>query len=114
MVDVVTANRPRMKCDRAHLGGPADDGHLRGTDLIRVATRRELDPRGLHVLRSSPWYPFLKEGVAAALLARREDDARVHALRPALERRRPPPERAHDAVLDCEVVLDHVELGDRC
>ena len=41
------------------------------------------------------------------------DDARVHALRPALERRRPPLERAHDAVLDGEVVLDDVELGDR-
>ena len=37
----------------------------------------------------------------------------MHALRPALERRRPPLERAHDAVLDGEVVLDDVELGDR-
>src|SRR5436190_1598256 len=79
MVDVVGANRPRVKCDRSHLGSPADDGHLRGTDLIRVTTRRELDARGLHVVRSSSWNAFLKEGVAAALLARREDDARVHA-----------------------------------
>ena len=47
MVDVVAANRPRMKRDRAHLGRPADDGHLRGADLVRVAARRELDPRGL-------------------------------------------------------------------
>src|ERR687891_113150 len=53
MVDVVAANRPRMKRDRAHLGRPGDDGHLRGTDLIRASTRRELDPRGLHVVRSS-------------------------------------------------------------
>src|SRR5918994_484375 len=37
----------------------------------------------------------------------------MHALRPALERRRPPEERAHDARADGEVVLDHVELGDR-
>src|SRR5436190_24097656 len=95
MVDVVAANRPRVKRDRAHLGRPADDGHLRGTDLIRVTTRRELDARGLHVVRSSSWNAFLKEGVAAALLARREDDARVHALGPATERRRPPPDRAH-------------------
>src|SRR5687768_4774363 len=36
MVDVVAANRPRMKCDGAHLGRPADNGDLRGTDLIRV------------------------------------------------------------------------------
>ena len=36
MVDVVAANRPRMKRDRAHLGRPGDDGHLRGADLIRV------------------------------------------------------------------------------
>src|SRR6266516_927016 len=53
MVDVVGANRPRVKRDRSHLSRPADDGHLRGTDLIRVTTRRELDPRGLHVVRSS-------------------------------------------------------------
>ena len=69
MVDVVAANRPRMKRDRAHLRGPADDGHLGGTDLIRVATRRELDPRGLHVVRSSTRDALLEEGVAAALLS---------------------------------------------
>src|SRR5207342_2152330 len=34
MVDVVASNRPRVKRDRPHLGRPADDGHLRGTDLI--------------------------------------------------------------------------------
>src|ERR687891_956353 len=112
MVDVVAANRPRMKRDRAHLGRPADDGHLRGTDLIRVATRRELDPRGLHVVRSSPWNPLLVEGVAAALLARRDDDARVHALRPAPERRRAPLERPQDAVADGEGVVDDIQLGD--
>ena len=66
-----------------------------------------------HVVRSAARDALLEEGVAAALLARREDDARVHALRPALERRRPPRERAHDAVPDGEVVLDDVELGDR-
>jgi hypothetical protein len=102
-----------MERDRAHLGRPADDGDLRGTDLVRVATRRELDPRRLHVVRSSARDALLEEGVATALLARREDDARMHALRPALERRRPPRERAHDAVLDGEVVVDDVELGDR-
>src|SRR6266487_2941060 len=112
-LEVVGANRPRVKRDRAHLRRPADDCHLRGTDLIRVTTRRELDPCGLHVVRSAPWNPLLKEGVATALLARRDDDARVHALRPALERRRPPLERAHDAAPDGEVVLDDVELGDR-
>ena len=36
----------------------------------------------------------------------------MHALRPALERRRPPRERAHDAVVDREVVPDDVELAD--
>ncbi len=113
MVDVVAANRPRVKRDRAHLRRPADDGHLGGADLVRVAARRELDPRRLHVVRSSAWDALLEEGVAAALLARREDDAGVHALGPALERRRPPRERAHDAVPDGEVVPDDVELGDR-
>ena len=44
--------------------------------------------------------------------SRVEHDARVHALRPALERRRPPVERAHDAVLHGEVVLDDIELRD--
>src|SRR2546430_4516825 len=113
MVDVVAANGPRMKRDRAHLRGPADDGHLGGTDLIRVTTRRELDPPGLHVVRRPTWNALLEEGVAAALLTCREDDARVHPLRPALERRRPPLERPHDAVPDGEVVVDDVELGDR-
>ena len=61
MVDVVAANRPRMKRDRAHLGRPADDGHLRGADLVRVATRRELDPRGLHVVRRSRGMRFWKK-----------------------------------------------------
>src|SRR5918994_723623 len=113
MVDVVAANGPRVKRDRAHLSGPTDDRYLGGTDLIRVATRRELDPRGLHVVRRSLWNALLVEGVAAALLTRRDDDPRMHALRPALERRRPPLDRAHDAVTNGKVVLDDVELGDR-
>src|ERR671933_764939 len=54
VVDIVAANRPGVKRDRSHLGRPADNGHLRGTDLIRMATGRELDPRGLHVVRSPP------------------------------------------------------------
>src|SRR5262249_20660313 len=112
MVDVVAADRPRMERDRAHLGRPCDHGRLRRADLVRVAARGELDPCRLYVLRRSPWDALLEEGVAAPSLARREDDARVHALRPALERRRPPAERAHDAVADGEVVPDDVELGD--
>src|SRR4051794_726610 len=36
----------------------------------------------------------------------------MHALGPTLERRRPPRQRAHDAVADGQVVLDDVELGD--
>ncbi len=62
----------------AHLGCPADDGHLPGRDLIRVATRRELDSRGLDVVRGSAWDALLEAGVAAALLAGRDHDARVH------------------------------------
>jgi hypothetical protein len=37
----------------------------------------------------------------------------MYALGPPLERRRPPLERAHDAIAHGEVVLDDVELGDR-
>jgi len=113
VVDVIVPDGPWVERDRAHLGGPADDGHLRGTDLIRVAAGRELDPCGLDVVRSPAWDALLEEGVAAAALAGRDDDARMHALRPPLERRRPPRERAHDAVPDGEVVPDDVELGDR-
>ena len=113
MVDVIAADRPRVEGDRAHLRGPGDDGDLGGADLVGDAARGERDPRGLHVLGRPARDPLLKEGVAAALLARRQDDARVHALRPALERRRPPRERAHDPVVDREVVPDDVELGDR-
>jgi len=36
----------------------------------------------------------------------------VHALGPALERRRAPAQLPHDAVLDGEIVADDVELGD--
>src|ERR671924_170532 len=64
------SNRPRMKRDSSHLGRPSDDGHLRGTDLIRVTSGGKLDPGGLHVVRSSTGDALLKEGVAAALLAR--------------------------------------------
>ncbi len=113
MVDVVAADRPRMERDRAHLGAPADHGHLGGADLVGVATRRELDPRSLHVVRGALRDALLEEGVAAALLARGDHDARVHALRPALERGGPPGERPHDPVLDGEVVPDDVELRDR-
>ena len=85
----------------------------RRADLVRVPARRELDPRGLDVVRRALRDPLLEERVAAALLPGRQDDARVDALRPALERRRPPRERAHDPVADREVVADDVELGHR-
>ncbi len=112
MVDVLAPNRPWMERDRSHLGAPADDRHLRGADLIGVATRGKLDSRRLDVVRSSTRDALLEEGVATALLPRGQDDARMDALRPALERGGPPVESTHDAVLDGEVVLDDVELGD--
>jgi hypothetical protein len=112
MVDIVAANGPRMKCECPHLRRPSDNGQLRGTDLIGVPTRRELDPCGLHVVGGPAWDALLVEGVATTLLARRQDDAGMHALRPALERRWPPLESAHDAVADGEEVLDDVELGE--
>ena len=111
MVDVLVAHRPRMERDGAHLRRPADDGDLGRADLVGVPARRERDPRGLDVVGGSARDALLEEGVAAALLPRREHDARVHALGPPLERRRTPRERAHDPVLDGEVVLDDVELG---
>ena len=111
MVDVVVAHRPRMERDGAHLRRPADDGDLGRADLVGVPARRERDPRGLDVVGRSARDALLEEGVAAALLPRRQHDARVHALGPPLERRRTPRERAHDPVLDGEVVLDDVELG---
>ena len=89
MVDVVVAHRPRVEGDRAHLRRPADDGDLGRADLVGVAAGGELDPRGLEVVGRALRHALLEERVAAALLAGREHDARVHALRPALERRRP-------------------------
>src|SRR5690606_36646220 len=44
--------------------------------------------------------------------ARGDYDALVHALGPALERRRPLVQRAHDAHAHGDVVLDDVELAD--
>ena len=113
VVDVVVAHRPRVERDRPHLRRPADDGHLGRADLVGVAAGGELDARGLDVVRGALGDALLEERVAAALLARRDDDPGVDALRPALERRRPPRERAHDAVLDRQVVVDDVELRDR-
>src|SRR5215208_8023813 len=110
MVHVLAADGPRVKRDRAHLRRPSHYGDLRGTDLIRVATRGERDPRRLHVVGRPTRNALLEEGVAATLLARREDDAGVHTLRPALERGRPPIERPHDPLLNGEVVVDDVEL----
>ena len=112
MIDVVLAHRPGMEGDRAHLRRPAHHGHLGRADLVRVAPGRELDARRLEVVGRAARDPLLEERVAAALLARGQDDPRVHALRPALERGRPPLQGAHDAVLDRQVVLDDVELGD--
>ena len=113
MVDVGVAHRPRVERDRPHLRRPADDRHLGRADLVGVAAGGELDPRGLDVVGRALRHALLEEGVAAALLAGRQHDPRVHALGPALERRRPVRERAHDAVLDREVVVDDVELRDR-
>ncbi len=111
MVDVVAAHRPRVEGDRPHLRGPADDGDLGRADLVGVAAGRELDPRRLEVVRRALRHALLEERVAAAPVARGDDHAGVHALRPALERRRPPRERAHDPVRDREVVADDIELG---
>jgi hypothetical protein len=114
MVDVVLAHGPRVERDGPHLGRPADDRHLRGTDLVGVAPRRELDPRGP---ARSPGAPrgmrFWKNASPPLLLAGGQHDARVHALGPPLERRGPARERPHDPVLHREVVADDVELGDR-
>jgi hypothetical protein len=113
VIDVLAAHGPGMKGDRAHLGRPAHYGHLGGADLVRVPAGGELDARRLQVVRRATRDPLLKERVAAALLARGEDDARVHALGPALERGGPAVEGAHDAVLDRQVVPHDVELRDR-
>ena len=113
MVDVGVAHRPGVERDRPHLRRPADDRHLGRAHLVGVAAGGELDPRGLDVVGRALRHALLEERVAAALLAGREHDPRVHALGPALERRRPVRERAHDAVLDRQVVVDDVELRDR-
>jgi hypothetical protein len=113
MVGVLAPNRPGMERDRAHLAAPRHHGDLGRADLVGVAARRKLDPARLDVVRRALRDALLEEGVAATLLARGEHYALVHALRPALERRRPPAERTHDALVHRQVVLDHVELRDR-
>ncbi len=111
VIGIGAAHRPRVKGDRAHLARPGDDGQLGGADLVGVAARRELDARRLDVLRRPLGHALLVEGVAAAAIAGGEHDARVHALGPALERRRPLAQGAHDAVADAHVVADDVALG---
>ena len=113
MVHVVRADRPRVERDRAHLRAPRDDGDLGRADLVRVPAGGELDPRRLHVVGSARHDALLVEGVALLAVAGGELEPGLDALRPALERRRPVAQRAHDPVLDRQVVLDHVELRDR-
>src|SRR5438045_1693147 len=98
MVDIVAANGPRMEGDRAHLCRPAHNRHLGRTDLIGRPPRGELNPGCLHVLGRAPRDAFLVEGIPAAALAGGEDDAGMHALRPALERGWSLAERTHDPV----------------
>jgi hypothetical protein len=112
MVDVGASHRPRVEGQRAHLRAPADDRDLGRADLVGVAPRGELDPGCLEVVRRSPGNALLVEGVALLTGAGGQLDPRMDALRPALERRRPLAQRAHDSVLDCQVILDHLELGD--
>ena len=113
MVDVVVADGPRVERDRVHLGRPGDDRDLGRTHLVRGAPRGEPDARRLDVLRRALWDPLLKERVSPALLPGREHHALMHALRPALEGRRPSVQRPHDPGLHRDVVLNHVQLGDR-
>src|SRR6185437_11919297 len=97
---------------RPHLRAPANHRDLGRADLVGMPPGGELDARGLHVVGSSLGNTLLVEGVAAAALARGDDDAGVHALRPALERRRPPLERAQDSLRHRQVVLDDLQLRD--
>ena len=112
VIDILAAHGPGMEGDGAHLRGPADDRQLGRTHLVGVTARRELDPRRLHIVRCPLGDALLKERVTAATLARRHDHAGVYALGPALQRRRPPVERPHDAVADGQVVAHELELGD--
>ena len=113
VIDVGAPHRPRMEGDRPHLRRPPHDGDLGRADLVGGAPGRELDARRLDIGRRAARDALLVEGVAAALLARGQHDARMHALGPALEGRRPFTEGAHDPRCDREVVLDHLELRDR-
>ena len=112
VVDVGAANGPRVEGERAHVRAPRHDAELGGADLIRVAPGGELDPRGLDPVRGALRDPLLVEGVAHMALSRRDGHPLVDSLRPALERGRPLPERAHDPVPDRHVVLGDLELGD--
>ena len=113
VVHVCPSHRPRVEGDRAHLRRPPHDGDLRRADLVGESPGRELDVRGLDVGGRAARNALLEERVAAALLTGGQDDAGVHALRPALESRGPFTEGAHDPRGDREVVLDHLELRDR-
>ena len=65
----------------------------------------------LDVRRGALGHPLLVERVAVAALPGRQRDPGVDALGPALQGRRPVPQRAVDLVADAGVVLHHVELG---
>ena len=113
MVDVVAADRPRVERDRAHLRGPADDRELGRADLVGVAARRELDPRGLHVVRRPRGIRFWKKASPPPFS---RVDRTMPGCTPFGQRSSVVGRRASARMIPSstdEVVLDDVELRDR-
>jgi hypothetical protein len=100
LVRLCGSDRPRVEDDGAHLGRPGHVGKVGWAQLVRRAPAREGDGCAFH-----------PRGYAASGDAFLEEHLALDAVREALEGGRAVVEGAHDAVADCQVVLEDVPLG---
>ena len=91
--------RPRVKVERAEVGGPDGRGGVRHAQLVGVAPAGEVDPRRLDPVRPLGRHPLLV------------DRRRVRPVGVALEDARPLPQRPHQTVGHGHDVLDEMQLG---
>ena len=113
VVDVAAPDRPRVEHQRAHVRAPHRHRDLGRADLVGRPAGGEGDLDRLEVVGSALGHPLLVERVGVLVGASgRQRHALAYAGGPALQRRRPVPERTHQPVLDAREVLGDHQLGD--
>ena len=99
-VEVGPAHRVRVEVDDAEVDRPDQMRRVVGDQLGRGSPAREGEGRGLQPVRRTLWHPLLEEELA------------VDAVDEALHRPGPLAQLVHRRLLDGDVVLGQVELGE--